>query len=202
MAKVTKFPRIVFDIDNVLADSMTIFCQKASSLVGFEVNKQDIKSHKVVGSIPLPPRTIFNLQSEVWVDWKKLPALENDLYEKMLTFQTIGFDIYVATSVPSRLVQYVKQWLKRTQVAYSKFFHCPKEGSKSDIQAEALVDDSPQEVKCSIRCGRQSFLYLQPWNSDISISKAITVRNLDDILKYYGIRKGKNGIYRNTRWSF
>lgn len=65
MAKVTKFPRIVFDIDNVLADSMTIFCQKASSLVGFEVNKQDIKSHKVVGSIPLPPRTIFNLQSEV-----------------------------------------------------------------------------------------------------------------------------------------
>ena len=201
MAKVTKFPKIVFDVDNVLADSMTVFCQKVSSLVGFEVDKQYIKNHKVVGSVPLTPRTIFKLQSQVWAEWEKLPALEHDLHKKMLAFRKIKFDIYVATAVPFRLAPYVKQWLKRMQVPYSEFFHCPEEESKSNISAEALVDDSPEEIRRSIRCGKLSFLYLQPWNKDIRIAKAITIKNLDDVLKYYGVRKGNNGIYRNARWS-
>lgn len=127
------FPRIVFDVDNVLADSMTIFCQKASKLVGFEVNKQHIRNHKVAGSIPLSPQTIFNLQSEVWAEWKRLPPLEADLCKKMLAFRKIGFVISVATVVPLRLTPYVKQWLKKTRVPYSEFFHCAKECSKSDI---------------------------------------------------------------------
>jgi len=197
---VTEFPRIVFDVDNVLADSMTIFCQKASKLTGFEVTKQNIKNHKVVGFIPLTPQTIFKLQSEVWADWKMLPSLESNLCKKMLAFQKIGFDIYVATAVPLRLTPYVKQWLKKMHVPYSKFFHCRKEYSKSGIEAEALVDDAPEEIKCFIRSGRQGFLYLQPWNININISKAIVVRNLDDVLKYYGVRKGEDGIYRDARW--
>lgn len=196
----TDFPRIVFDVDNVLADSMASFCQKASKLVGFEVNKQHIRNHKVVGSIPLTPQTIFNLQSEVWADWKKLPSLEDNLRKKMLAFRKIGFDIYVATAIPLRLIPYVKQWLRKKKVPYSKFFHCPKECSKSDIQAEALVDDAPEEVQSFIRSGRQGFLYLQPWNTNVNISRAIVVRNLDDVLKYYGVRKGEGGIYRDTRW--
>ena len=196
----TEFPRIVFDVDNVLADSMTIFCQKASKVVGFEVNKQHIKNHKVVGSIPLSPQTIFNLQSEVWADWKRLSPLEADLYKKMRAFRKIGFEVYVATAVPLRLTPYVKQWLKKTRFPYSEFFHCAKECSKSGIQAEALVDDAPEEIKCFIRSGRQGFLYLQPWNINIRISKAIAVRNLDGVLEYYGVRKGEDGIYRDVRW--
>jgi hypothetical protein len=54
-------PRIIFDVDNVLADTMTSFCQKASEILGFDVGKQHIKNHKAVGSIPLSPQTIFSL---------------------------------------------------------------------------------------------------------------------------------------------
>lgn len=57
--KVIEFPKIILDIDNVLADSMEIFCQKASKLVGFEIEKQHVRNHKVVGSIPLTPQTIL-----------------------------------------------------------------------------------------------------------------------------------------------
>jgi len=197
---VSDFPRIIFDVDNVLADTMTIFCQKASDILGFEVGKQHIENHKVVGSIPLSPQTIFSLQSEVWSDWKMLPPLEDNLPEKMRAFQKIGFEIYVATSTPLRLIPYVKQWLKKSQIPHSKFFHCAKECSKSDIQAEALVDDAPEEVRNFLRSGRQSFLYLQPWNFTSKISGAILVRNMDDILKHYGVRKEKGGAYRDTRW--
>jgi len=120
---VSDFPRIIFDVDNVLADTMTSFCQKASKLLGFEVGKQHIKNHKVVGSIPLPPQTIFSLQSEVWSDWKMLPPLEGNLPEKMHAFQKIGFEIYVATSTPLRLIPYVKQWLQKLQIPHNRFFH-------------------------------------------------------------------------------
>lgn len=194
------FPKIIFDVDNVLADTMTSFCRKASKLLGFEVGKQHIKNHKVVGSILLPPQTIFRLQSEVWADWRKLPPLEDNLAEKMHAFQKIGFEIYIATSTPLRLIPYVKHWLKRSQIPHNKFFHCTKECSKSDIQAEALVDDAPEEIKSFLRAGRQGFLYSQPWNLAAKISGAVLVRNIDDVLKHYGVRKGKGGAYRDVRW--
>jgi len=184
---VTDFPRIVFDVDNIFADSMASFCQKASKLVGFEVNKQHIRSHKVVGPFPYLHRPFLIFKVRFGVTGKRLPSLEDNLRKKMLAFRKIGFDIYVATAIPLRLIPYVKQWLRKKQVPYSKFFHCPKECSKSDIQAEALVDDAPEEVKSFIRSGRQGFLYLRPWNTNVNISRAIVVRNLDDILKYYGV---------------
>jgi hypothetical protein len=197
---VSDFPRIIFDVDNVLADTMKGFCRKASKLLGFEIDRQHIRDHKVVGSIPLSPQTIFNLQSEVWADWKKLPPLEDNLPVKMRAFQEIGFEIYVATLTPLRLIPYVKLWLKKSKIPHNKFFHCTKGCSKCDIQAEALVDDAPEEIKSFLRSGRQGFLYLQPWNSTAKISGAILVRNIDDVLKYYGVRKEKGGAYKDIRW--
>lgn len=195
-----EFPRIVFDVDNVLVDTMGVFCKKASELLGFEVNKEQIQSHKVVGSIPLSPQTIFRIQGEVWSNWNKLPPLENDLCKKMLALKKIGFEIFVATCVPARLVPCVKKWINSKEIPLSKFFHCAKR-SKSQIQAEALVDDSPEEIRRFTSSRRQGFLYLQPWNITSKIPKAIAVKSLDDVLKHYGTKKGENGVYRDVRWS-
>jgi len=197
---VTNFHKIVFDVDNVLADTMTSFCRKASSLVGFKIGKQHIANHKVVGSIPLSSRAIFRLQGEVWMEWKILPPQEDHLQKKMLAFQKIGFEIYIATAIPLRLVSYVKQWLAKEQIPYTKFFRSHRNCSKSDIEAEALVDDAPEEVQSFLRSGRQGFLYSQPWNSAAKISGAILVKNIDDVLKHYGVRKDEGGAYRDIRW--
>lgn len=194
------FPRIVFDVDNVLVDTMGVFCRRASELLGFEVSREQIQSHKVVGSIPLSPRIIFRIQGEVWSDWKKLPPLENDLCKKIIAFKKIGFEIFVATCVPARLVPYVKKWISSTEIPLSKFFHCA-ELSKAQIQAEALVDDSPEEIRRFISSRRQGFLYLQPWNITSKIPKAIVVKSLDDVLKHYGVKEGGNGVYKDFRWS-
>jgi len=197
---VTDFHRIIFDVDNVLADTMTNFCRIASSLAGFKIGKQQIANHKVAGSIPLSPQVIFKLQEEVWKEWKILPPTEDNLLEKMCAFQKIGFKIYIATATALRLVPYVKQWLSKEQIPYNRFFHCHKNCSKSDIEAEALVDDAPEEVQSFLRSGRQGFLYSQPWNSAAKISGAILVKNIDDVLKYYGVRKDEGGAYRDIRW--
>jgi len=195
------FPRIIFDVDNVLADTMGVFCKKASDLLGSKVCKEQIGSHKVVGSIPLSPKTIFRIQTEVWSNWDMLPSLEVDLSEKMGSFKKIGFEIYIATAVPSRLVRFVKKWIESKELHFSKFFHCPGSHSKSEIQAEALVDDSQEEITRFVKSGRQGFLYLQPWNIKSNIPKAVVVKSLDDILNYYGVIKDKNGVYRDVRWS-
>lgn len=194
------FHKIIFDVDNVLADTMTRFCQVASSLVGYEVGKQQIRNHKVVGSIPLSPQAIFNIQEEVWRNWQVMPPLEDNLLEKMCAFKEAGFEIYIATATVPQVVPYVKQWLSKEQIPYTKFFHCYKTCSKRDIEAEVLVDDSPEEVRSFVRSRRQGFLYLQPWNSTAKVLGAILVRNIDDVLNYYGIRKDKHGTYRDIRW--
>ncbi len=194
------FPGIIFDVDNVLADTMTSFCRKASELLGHEVNKQQIKDHKIIGSIPLPPHVIFSLQSEVWAEWRKLRPLEDDLQGKLHTFQKIGFEVYIAASSPSRLKAYVKEWIEELEIPHNGFFHCAENRSKSDIKAEALVDDAPEEIKRFQCPGRQAFLYLQPWNSRAKISDAILVNNIDEVLRHYGFGKGKNGAYRDIRW--
>jgi len=198
---VTEFPKIVFDVDNVLANTMKVFCEKASKLIGFEVTKKQIRSHKIVGSIPLPPETIFRIQTEVWSDWAVLPVLERNLYEKMDSFKKIGFEVYIATAVPSKLVPYVEKWIRSKRIPFSKFFHCSKKRPKSLIQAEALVDDSPEEVRRFVSSRRQGFLYRQPWNINSKVAKAIVVQNLDDVLRHYGVEKGENGVYRDIRWS-
>ena len=197
----TDFRRIVFDVDNVLADTMTSFCRKASSLAGFKIDKQQIANHKVVGSIPLSSQTIFRLQREVWREWKTLPPLENHLPKKMCAFQEIGFEIYIATAIPLRLVSYVKQWLTKEKIPYAKFFQIQRNCSKSNIEADALVDDAPEEVHNFLRSGRQGFLYLQPWNATARISGAILINNIDDVLKHYGVMKNEGGSYRDIRWS-
>jgi 5'(3')-deoxyribonucleotidase len=197
---VTDFRRIVFDVDNVLADTMTSFCRKASSLVGFKIEKQRITNHKVVGSIPLSSQAIFRLQEEVWRQWKTLPTLETHLPNKMCALQKIGFEIYIATAIPLRLVSYVKQWLTKQKIPYAKFFHIQRNYSKSNIEADALVDDAPEEVRNFMRSGGQGFLYLQPWNATARIPGAILVNSLDDVLRNYGVMKNEGGSYRDVRW--
>ena len=73
--------KIVFDVDNVLADTTSCWCMKASSHLGYTVSKEDIKHDKIIGSVSMPSREIFRLQDEVWREWEQLPPTEAGIPE-------------------------------------------------------------------------------------------------------------------------
>jgi hypothetical protein len=82
LTKVKKM-KIAFDVDNVLADSMECWCRKATDYLGSSVLKIHIRSHKIVGSVPIPAAEIFRLQNEVWKEWKHLSPTESNIAQKM-----------------------------------------------------------------------------------------------------------------------
>ena len=179
--------KIMFDVDNVLADSMTCWCKKASQFLKSPITKNDVRSHKIVGSVPIPPRKIFELQDQVWKEWESLPPTESDLDRKLKILKENGFEIYIATSRPKRLTDCVLQWLNKMKIYYDIFYSLGPRQSKTKISADALVDDAPEQIREFVRTGRVGFIYNQPWNMKAKIRKAIRVKKVDDVLAHYGM---------------
>jgi 5'(3')-deoxyribonucleotidase len=176
---------IIFDVDNVLADTIGCWCKKASKHLGYAVSKKDIKSHKIVGSVSMPPWEVFRLQDEVWMEWKKLPPLESDVTEKLRTLRDSGFKIHIATARPLRSRTFVMNWLEHMRIQYDSFHSLGPYRYKAEIVCDALVDDAPEQIEKFVEDGRVGFLYEQPWNSEAKIPKSIRIQNLEELIEYF-----------------
>lgn len=183
--------KIIFDVDNVLADSMSCFCRKASKCLHSTISKSAIKTHKIVGSIPLPPGEIFELQDQVWKEWTSLPPTEDDLDRKLRILRNSGFRVIVATSRPKRLTDCVVKWLRKMNIDYDSFYSLGPSKTKSEIHADALVDDAPEQIREFVRMGRTGFICNQPWNTDAKIGGAIRISKVDDVLSHYRLTSQK-----------
>lgn len=181
--------KIAFDVDNVLADSMTCWCRKATKLLREEVTKEQIKTHKIVGSIQISPHEIFKLQDEVWDEWKDLPTTEEHLSRKLTILRQNGFQVFVITSRPLRSIDLVQKWLAHNKIPYDKFYPIGTYRSKTEIEANALVDDAPEEIRDFVQLGRIGFLYVQPWNRKVKVGKAVVVESVSDVLKFFGLKE-------------
>jgi 5'(3')-deoxyribonucleotidase len=176
--------RITFDVDNVLADSISCWCKKASSFLGYAVSKEDIKSHKIVGSVAMDAREIFWLQEEVWKEWKTLPPTEDKIPEKLLTLKDRGYTLYIATSRPIRSASLVRNWINQLGIPYDGFYALGPFKAKVTIDSDVLVDDAPEQVERFIAEKRKGFIYDQPWNRNVNISGATVIHNLTQLLNY------------------
>lgn len=179
--------KIAFDVDNVLADSMSFWCRKATKYLGRVVTKEEITSHKIVGSVSMSPPEIFRLQNEVWVEWRNLRATERFLSQKLGLFRENGFHVVIATSRPLRSINLVKKWLAWQKIPYDEFIALGPYRPKSEIETDVLVDDAPDQIREFVRIGKTGFLYTQPWNKNIEVKRAILVKSIDDVLKFYGL---------------
>jgi 5'(3')-deoxyribonucleotidase len=173
---------LAIDVDNVLADSIARWCVLARSL-GYSVVKNQIKFHKLVGSVPIEPDKIFKIQDSVWKDWHNLPPTEPSLRTTMAALRR-RLTIIIVTSGPSRHRSEIESWLEAHNLAFDEFHNLGPSGSKTSVMADALVDDAPEAISSFISTGRRGFLYSQPWNKSVKIKNSIVVRSLRDIMRY------------------
>jgi 5'(3')-deoxyribonucleotidase len=176
--------KILFDVDNVLADSMNCWCEKASKQLGYTVSKKDIVSHKIVGSVPMASYEIFKLQDEVWNEWRQLPPTEDEIPEKLQSLRKKDFKVLIATSRPIRSVACVKNWIHMMGIIHDGFFALGPFKPKAEINSEILVDDAPEQIEKFIARGRKGFLYQQPWNISAKIPQAIVIKRISDLLDH------------------
>jgi hypothetical protein len=149
------------------------------------LTKEEIHTDKIVGSIPMPPHEIFKLQDEVWAEWQRLPPTEEGLPRKLKLLRKSDFKVLVVTCRPQRSENYVKKWLDWQKIPYEEFHALGPYEFKTKIEADALVDDVPNEIRRFVRSGRIGFLYAQPWNRSAKVGKAVIVKNISDVLRFY-----------------
>jgi len=176
--------RLAIDVDNVLADSIGRWCVKASKHLGLKIHKNQIASHKIVGSVPMNAGDIFRLQDEVWREWRNLPTTEPSLTRSISAIRKLSVEVVIVTSRPMRLVACVRDWLAENQIHYDEFHTIGPKVSKASLCVDALVDDAPEMIESFIAMGRTGFLYSQPWNRRIRIAGAVVVENFQDIIRF------------------
>jgi 5'(3')-deoxyribonucleotidase len=174
---------LAIDVDNVLADSIARWCVLARSS-GCSVVKEQIKSHKLVGSVPMEPRKIFELQDAVWRDWQNVPPTEPSQSAMIDELRKRHIKIMIVTSGPTRHGSGIQSWLGAHQLSYDEFHNLARGVSKATISADALVDDVPESVRSFTSIGRVGFLYSQPWNKTSRITNSIVIGSLGDIVKH------------------
>ena len=126
---------LAIDVDNVLADSIARWCVLAHSY-GCSVGKDQIKSHKLVGSVPMEPRMIFELQDAVWKDWQHVPPTEPSQSVVMSELRQRHIKIIIITSGPTRHRSGIQSWLGAHQLPYDEFHNLGRGVSKATIAAE------------------------------------------------------------------
>mgnify|MGYP001068744130 CR=1 FL=1 len=174
---------LILDVDNVLADSIRAWCMLAKQYLGIDVHFDKITNHKLVGCVSASPEQVFRLQDQVWMNWRKLKPIETGIGRTIDKIREMGVEIVVASSGPKRHVAYAKDWLALKHIDYDRFCSVVH---KSEIMADALVDDAPEEALLFASTGRTAFLYDRPWNRSIreSSSKRIrSIRALQNILE-------------------
>jgi len=186
--------QIIFDVDNVLADTIACWCWKVSGYLGVPLKKDAIRSHKIVGFVPIPAQQIFNSLDQVWSEWQNLPPTEEEIGRKVDIFRDNGFKVCIATSRPKRLTDCVLEWLNKMQIHYDSFHPLGPRQSKTQIAADSLVDDAPEEIRGFVRTGRTGFLYNQPWNAKATIQNAIRIKEINDVLGYYGLLSSRSKV--------
>lgn len=175
--------QIVFDVDNVLSDTTSYFCRKASKSLGIQFTKDQVKHHKIVGCVPISANEIFRLQNEVWDEWPLLPTTEPGIPDLFAKLRQKGHSISIATCRPIRSKDSVIKWLAKNCITYDSFHSLGPYRNKVDVDFEVLVDDVPEQIALSIQKGRRGILYSQPWNLTSNIHKAERINHLSDLLE-------------------
>ncbi|MGI0015935.1 MAG: 5' nucleotidase, NT5C type [Nitrososphaera sp.] len=178
---------IAFDVDNVLADTASAFCKLANERWQTSYTKQKIKYPKIVGSFRAKPEDIFDLQEEVWQNWKALPPTEPNIGSIIGSLRTKRKKITIATSRTLESIEYVRKWLMVHEVVYDRFCRFGVKESKSTLDADILVDDDQVEIGDFVmnKRGRIGLLYDQPWNNSILPIEGISrIRSLSEILDF------------------
>ncbi len=177
--------RIVFDVDNVLADTISCWCIKATKYLGTPVSKNQIKHHKIVGSVNMAPREVYALLDEVWSEWSILPTTEEGIPDLFNELKNSGHNIAIATCRPIRSANLVLKWLRKNGIPFDSYHPLGPYKSKSELNCDALIDDAPDQINQIIDNGKNGFLYLQPWNISSSVHKAVKIQTLPEITKYF-----------------
>lgn len=165
--------RIAVDVDGVLADRIGAIVERVTERYGVPLEPTDIDEYDF--TIPEADVHIHDVVDASTRDPDHLLGLD-PIPGAIAGMQTLAerHELVIATHRPARIHDHTKRWLDEHDVPYDSFLaECGDR--KCDVQAAALIDDRPANVRAFDREAGHGILFDQPWNSGESYEETIAV---------------------------
>jgi uncharacterized HAD superfamily protein len=165
--------RIGVDLDGVLAEPMTVWCELYNRRHGGSLSIEDIRAWEVWKVVKISREEFFRTLDNAWLEWERIPATEEDVGQQVKHLREFG-TVDVVTGRSLRTVGPAEKWLKAHSVLYDRFVRTESTLAKIHLDYNVFVDDSPRLMELiaskSLALG---ILYTRPWNRDAHMPSVI-----------------------------
>jgi len=170
--------KIALDFDSVLSDTMIRWVENYNSKFQKSITKHEhITKWEFWDDLGISKDTALEIFNEVWSEWRKLPATEENLKENVKELTKLG-TVDIVTDIKEEYITNVEMWLKEKEIPHNELK--PAQGKKAELDYHYFIDDNPIFAIESSSNGKNCLLYDQPWNHDIQGEKITRINKLND----------------------
>ena len=159
--------RIALDLDGVLAETMTAWCQKANQEFGTRLKLSDLDTWASWKKLGVTKDQFYRLLDDAWDDWENVPPTEPGLAGKVARIQGLG-EVDIVTGRSRRTVEGARSWLAHYKIPHQRFVRVPGVKDKVFLDYDVYIDDAPDLMSLISRNPvKHGILYERPWNRDV-----------------------------------
>ncbi len=155
------------DLDGVLAETMTAWCEKANKEFGTRLKLDDLDTWASWIKLGVTKDQFYRLLDDAWDDWEHVPPTEPRIAEKVAKIGKIG-RVDIVTGRSRRTVEGARSWLAHYEIPYERFVRVPGVKDKVLLDYDLYIDDAPDLMPLiSQNPVKHGILYERPWNRDV-----------------------------------
>ncbi len=159
--------RIAVDLDGVLAETMTAWCEKANEELGTRLKLDDIDSWASWMKLGVTKDQFYRLLDSAWDDWENIPPTEAGLARKVAKLRPLG-TVDIVTGRSRRTVDSARSWLEEHSIPFERFVRVSRVRDKVYLDYDVYIDDAPDLMPLISRNPvKHGILYERPWNKDM-----------------------------------
>lgn len=161
------------DLDGVLAEPMTVWCDMYNKRHGQSLSLEDIRVWEVWKVVKISRDEFFRTLDDAWLEWERIPTTEEGVGEQVNLLREFG-TVDVVTGRSIRTVGPAKQWLKAHSIPYDRFVRTESTLAKIHLDYDVFVDDSPRLMELiASKSTALGVIYTRPWNRDAQLPPVI-----------------------------
>ena len=160
--------KIAIDLDGVLAESMTVWCEIANKEYGTHFKMEDLDSWSWWTKSPVSKDDFYRILDESWDRWEKIPPTEPDIARKVSRIESFG-DLDVVTGRSKQTVEAARSWIDSQKIGFRNFVRVLGWRDKILLDYDVYIDDAPDLMPLVSRSPTAwAVLYDRPWNRNVS----------------------------------
>jgi uncharacterized HAD superfamily protein len=163
----TKPLRIAVDLDGVLAESMLVWCERASKEFGMRLNMDDLDGWSSWKKFSISKNDFYRILDESWQDWEQVPPTEPGIARKVGRIEKYG-DLDIVTGRSKGTEEAAKNWVEHQKIRYHRFVRVAGWRDKLVLNYDVYIDDAPDLMPLVSRNpAAWALLYDRPWNRNV-----------------------------------